>query len=64
VKPKKHKGGNDPENLVVACHTCNSVKSSEDCSSVEKGREIIKTKNKVRLEWYKKHVLKDQNQET
>ncbi len=58
VKPKKHEGGNDPSNLVVACHTCNSVKGSDMCSSVEEGREIIERKNAGRRVWYEKHVLK------
>lgn len=58
VKPRKHGGTDTPDNLVVACHTCNSVKSSDMCNSVEEGREIIKRKNQGRLEWYKKHVTK------
>ena len=58
VKPKKHDGSNNPDNLVVACHTCNSVKGSDMCNSVEEGKEIIKRKNKVRKEWFNTHVLR------
>ena len=58
VMPKKHNGSNDPSNLVVACHTCNSIKGADKCNSVEDGKEIIKEKKAGRKKWYLKHVLK------
>jgi len=57
IKPKKHGGSNDDSNLVVACHTCNSVKAAEMCNSVEEGKLIIARKNKQRQEWFNKFVL-------
>lgn len=58
VKPRKHGGSDESSNLVVACHTCNSVKGSDFCESVEEGRAIIARKNDGRLRWYQTHVTK------
>ncbi len=45
IKPRKHGGTDDSNNLVVSCHTCNSVKGAEMCTSVEEGKQIIASKN-------------------
>jgi hypothetical protein len=58
IKPRKHGGGDNHDNLVVACHTCNSVKAATDCNSIEEGKEIIRLKNIERKNWFNKHVLK------
>ena len=46
VKPKKHDGSDCDSNLVVACHTCNSIKGAEMCESVEEGKKSSKGKIK------------------
>jgi len=61
IKPKKHGGSNDDDNLVVACHMCNSVKAADMCTSIEEGKIIIAKKNKVRKKWFEKFVLKSKS---
>ena len=58
ITPRKHGGSGDDDNLVVACHMCNSVKAADMCNSVEEGKEIIERKNKVREKWFQTFVLK------
>ena len=64
VTPKKHGGTNDDDNLVVACHTCNSVKAADMCHSVEEGRKIIEEKNRGRKKWFDTFVLKNKKAST
>ncbi|MEZ9917670.1 hypothetical protein BCT06_14145 [Vibrio breoganii] len=61
IKPKKHGGGNEDSNLVVACHTCNSVKGATMCESIEEGRKIINDKNNQRKKWFNKFVLGEES---
>lgn len=59
VTPRKHGGKDEDSNLVVACHTCNSVKAADMCNSIEQGKEIIKRKNQGREQWFNKYVLQN-----
>ena len=58
IVPQAHGGTDDPSNLVVACHRCNSMKGQEKCSSVEEGRRIIAKKRAEREVWFRHFVLK------
>ncbi|WP_207064086.1 HNH endonuclease [Motiliproteus sp. SC1-56] len=59
IMPKKHGGSDEESNLVVACHTCNSVKAAEMCSSIAEAKEIIARKNEGRKRWFQKFVAND-----
>lgn len=59
IKPKKHGGTNDPNNLVVSCRACNSYKGSKDCNSLEEARNIVNVKREEAQRWFKKYVLKE-----
>jgi 5-methylcytosine-specific restriction endonuclease McrA len=59
IKPVKHGGRPDRENLAVACRACNLYKGSIDCNSREEARQIVAKKKEQARQWYKKHVLKE-----
>jgi len=58
VKPKALGGTDDPENLVLACHSCNLYKGKFDCNSVEEGREIIRQRKQIARNWYSRFVIR------
>jgi hypothetical protein len=53
------RGSDHDSNLVVTCHTCNSVKGAEMCESVEEGKKIVMRKNQERRDWFETYVLKN-----
>ncbi|MBM4900843.1 HNH endonuclease [Vibrio parahaemolyticus] len=56
IKPRKHGGTDEHDNLVVACHTCNSVKGASMCNSIDDAKQVISTKNEQRRQWFIKYV--------
>jgi hypothetical protein len=58
VKPKSRCGTNAPENLVLACHSCNLYKRDFNCNSVEEGKAIIRQTKQIARNWYEKFVLR------
>ena len=44
IKPIKFGGTNEPNNLALACHSCNLYKGATYCDSVEGAKEIIRQK--------------------
>lgn len=59
VKPVKHEGSNEPDNLVVSCRACNLYKGSIDCNSKEEARRIVRRKREEAKNWFNKYVLKN-----
>lgn len=57
IKPKKHGGTDDNNNLAVACHCCNKLKGQEMCTSITEGQEIIERKRGVYRDWFNRFVL-------
>ena len=60
VKPKS-KGGDEDENLVVACRACNLYKGNIDCNSIEEGKGIIEKKRRQSKKWYEPFVKKEES---
>jgi predicted restriction endonuclease len=58
IKPTKHGGTDDPDNLALACHSCNLYKGATDCNSIDQAKEIIHQKKRQAQDWYEKFVLK------
>lgn len=58
IKPKKHGGSDDPDNLAVACRACNLYKGSTDCNSIAEARKIVQQKKEQSKKWFEKYVLK------
>ena len=58
IKPESRGGTNAPENLVLACHSCNLYKGDFDCNSVEQGKEIIAERKQIARIWYQKFILR------
>ena len=58
IKPQKYGGTNDPNNLALACHSCNLYKGAEYCETVEDAKKIIRQKKIQARNWYEKYVFK------
>jgi len=58
IKPRKCGGTDDPENLALACHSCNLYKGAIRCESIEEAKEAIRKKKRQAQDWYEKFVLK------
>jgi len=56
IKPRKRGGTDEPNNLALACHSCNLYKGAVDCNSVDQAREIILQKKRQAGIWYEKYV--------
>ena len=56
IKPKKHGGTDDPDNLTLSCHMCNLVKGSVPCNSLEEARAIVARKRAEYRQWFDRHV--------
>jgi len=49
ITPQSKGGTNDPSNLCCCCHTCNSIKSDFEATSVEEVQEYLASKiNEIR----------------
>ena len=48
VKPRRHGGSDDADNLVAACRTCNQLKGDANVDTIEEACEVIR---KQRGEW-------------
>ena len=57
INPRKHGGTGEPDNLALACHSCNLYKGSTECHSVEEAKEIIRQKKRQARNWYEKYIL-------
>jgi len=44
VKPRKHGGTDDEENLVTSCGYCNAIKGDRDFNSLEEARVYIQNR--------------------
>ena len=58
IKPIKFGGTDEPDNLALACHSCNLYKHATDCNSVDEAKKIIRQKRSQARNWYEKYVLK------
>ena len=58
IKPRAHDGPDAPENLVLACHSCNLYKGAADCEAVEQAKEIIRQKKRQARDWDMRFVLR------
>jgi 5-methylcytosine-specific restriction endonuclease McrA len=58
IKPRKFGGTNHPDNLALACHSCNLYKGAIDCDSIEKAKEVIRQKKRQAQDWHERFVLK------
>lgn len=59
IKPKKHGGTDDPDNLTLSCHACNMVKGEKPCNSLEEARAIVAQKRVEFRQWFNKYVHKE-----
>jgi predicted restriction endonuclease len=64
IKPRKFGGTNEPNNLALACHSCNLYKGWADCNSVDEAKEIIRQKRIQAQNWYEKYVIKQDTKAT
>jgi 5-methylcytosine-specific restriction endonuclease McrA len=58
IKPRKFGGTDHPDNLALACHSCNLYKGAIDCDSIDKAKEVIRQKKRQAQNWYERFVLK------
>ena len=59
VKPRKHGGSDEAENLVTCCHACNVYKGSADCDSFEEALAYVEERRDIARKWYEKHVVSE-----
>ena len=49
--------GDNDENLITACRTCNSIKGAIRCKTLDEAKAIVAIKIRESEEWFEKNVL-------